>query len=963
MPTGRGETSESSFLKDDRAPKDFKLFQEHLAGVERRFLRQFQSRDGANLHNVEIATDKVERHGRNAIITDADGNAKRVVHQGKVFDINPDGTIKNAPPGAHMYYDKKEGKVVFDDGKVHIEYDPANDKSTYDFTNPKTKEKMHLDITSQGITESKDGKVVRFIPPDRSYSIDVDPATGKATVKGKNGEDMKADDPHKELLALNGKKVEAVSSDNQRGFTFDAGGGKERTIFPGSHSVLEDKATGQIEEVQYGKRTWKFSDAGGGEVKITADDGTEYKVKKADLEFGLGKGQFEAKLGPDKKLEVDPFKGSETITDKDKSTTKYIESSDRRPYTVEKSKDADGKWGVTSITDERGEWKFKHDPAGSRDLAKLQEVSGPGGTFKKGEKGVAGFEVSDDGEVTVNFKPGKDQKYKSVTFKPGSNQEVYVAQDGHKIEVGYEKVGAGAAAAFKPTSVRDGSHRYEASYDAAGNPTGLKETIPGKPPKEVLYASGDKGNAKSIAFDPESKGFKVTMNSGEILEFDPTTRSQRSTEVKDGKTLTTETFGDKAKKTEHSVVTEDVGGKKFIRSFTDTKGNTFSVVYNDDKDPEKGIKTILGPDGKTPIPEIGLFQKEYGLPKISVDRDGKLTLSNAAEDTKFVKHPEGKTVFSSPKYGEVRDGDGMVVETSLPRMGGKPEGGLTIRRAPGDGPERPLQSLTLKDTGESLTRNPKTGLYEYRDPADPEKTASFKASVVADADGNVFINGRPIGRDPSGKDILAALTAPPDVAPPAGPGMPGDDLDRPPFGPDAGARDANVFARRNRDRFFKDTRVERVPIPGGGTFITATNPAEGTQVRYTLDARNRLTGVESFDRRNGYVAWARTAENQLGYSRWVSSAGGSVWAKTEGPGRGVDQFGHVHFERAMQDNFGRPMPVGVSLVGLSDYYTTLLDGDQFRNFRRFGVIVPTIPQFNGNPRFARRLGDDRRVVA
>lgn len=950
-----GRAAEAPFVKDDGASKEFKPFQQHLDELlaERGALGRFQARDGAMLPKVDIASPGVERFGRNAIISDADG-VKQVIHQGKVFNVNPDGSIQGSKPGVLMYYDKANGKVVFDDGKVHAEFDPKKDTSTYDFKNPKSKEKIHLDVTSQGITESKDGKVTRFIPPDRSYSIDIDPAKGTATVNGRDGKPMKPDDPHKELLALKDKKVGTDVSGGLRGFSYDEGGGKERTIFPGSHSVLKNK--GEIEEVSFGERTWKFSDEGGGNVKIKADDGAEYKVKKGDITFGSNMGQFDVKLGGDKKLKVDPANGSETTIDGKKSTTQYVEGPGRRPYTVEREKDAAGKWGITEVKDERGRWAFTYEPAASRDVANLKQV----GPYTKGAN-CAGFSVSENGDVTVQLTPGKDQPYKSITYKSGSNQQIYEGKDGHKFDVTYEKVGAGADAEFKPTLVRDGHHTYKATYDDKGNISRLVDSLPGRSPADIVHAVG--GDAKSIAFDSATKGFKVTLNKGEILELDPTSHSRRFTESKDGKTFTTETFGEKAKRTEHSVVTETVGDKKFIRSFTDTRGHSYGVVYKNDKDPADGIQTILGADNK-PLPLLGQFTARFGAPKVAVDNEGRLTLSNPAGDTTFVKHPEGKTVFTSPKYGEVRNNEGMVVETTFPRVGGKPEGGLLIDRAAGRGLTRPLQSLTLKETGETLTRNPRTGQYEYKDPKDPDKPQSFNASVISDANGNVFINGRALGKDPSGKDVLAALSAPPaDVGPrrPEDPRLPDGGL-RPPDGWFADPRAAADF---NRGRFvkvaglpnggavYKDgTRVERTPNPGGGggTIVTTTDGSTGVQIKTLLDQRGRAVSIQNPD---GTV-WTRTPNNQNGYSLWVSNTGDQSWAKTEGRGLGIDQFGNLHFKKLITDGFGRQ--VQGSFVCLPNY-TNLYDGGQFNHFRKTGVIMPMAPPWMmpPQPNFARRF--------
>src|SRR5262249_8445627 len=159
------------------------------------------------------------------------------------------------------------------------------------------------------------------------------------------------------------------------------------------HNVLAD-AFGDIEEVQYGRRRWTFSDDAPGKTKIKSNDGAEYVVNNADLNIGPN-GRFEANLGGGRCLEVDPGKGYEKLINGDNATVKYAEAPARRPYTAEMSRDAEGKWGFTSIADERGRWTFTYRPPASRDVANLDQIVGPGGTFKKDDK-VAGFEIGDN---------------------------------------------------------------------------------------------------------------------------------------------------------------------------------------------------------------------------------------------------------------------------------------------------------------------------------------------------------------------------------------------------------------------------------------------------------------------------------------------------------------------------------------------------------------------------------------
>src|SRR5262249_37780907 len=136
--------AEAPFVRDTRAPAQFKDFQGQLAELlgDRGAIGRFQSKEKINLPKLILDTDKVERFGQNAIITDRDGTVKCIVHQGKVFKVNPDGKIEGADPRINMYYDKATKKVVMDNGTVHAEFDPATDTTTYDFTNKKTKEKM-----------------------------------------------------------------------------------------------------------------------------------------------------------------------------------------------------------------------------------------------------------------------------------------------------------------------------------------------------------------------------------------------------------------------------------------------------------------------------------------------------------------------------------------------------------------------------------------------------------------------------------------------------------------------------------------------------------------------------------------------------------------------------------------------------------------------------------------------------
>lgn len=989
------EMSEARFVSDARAPGEFRAVQKELRTLlgDRGPLGLLDRAGRSdNLPPVDLARDRISTFGANKIIEHTDGRTS-IYHKGRWFVANRDGTIQGDRPGSTisgMVYDKESKTVKLDNGKVRLVFDPQGDRTTVDYTDPRSRTRLVTEITRDGIAQIKDGKLARFLATDRSYSIDVDPATGRANVKGADGNPMRADHPHKDLLALNGK-VPVVGVENGRPyFTIDEGAG-ERTFYPGSHSTLAD-AFGDIEEVQYGRRKWTFSDDAPGKTKIKSNDGAEYVVNNADLNIGSD-GRFQADLGRGRRLEVDPGKGCEKLINGDNATVKYAEAPGRRPYSAEMSKDGEGKWGYTSITDERGRWTFTYKPPASRDVANLDQISGPGGTFKRDDK-VAGFNVGPDGDITVLFKPGRDQKYASSTFSPGRLEEVHKTPDGRNIAVKYERV-TGVPPFTRVSEVADGSNVYKPVYYGLPWRDQIQKLV--DKDGRTVYERGP--NITGITYNPETKGFSIAKRDGRV-DINPSRNSRIDTRVDGPKTIATETFGDRATGTERSVVTETVGGKSFLRSFTDTSGTSYKVVYNDDADPARGIKTVLGP-GDRPIPEIARFQSAHGLPTIAVSSEGRVTLSNPAGDTTLVKQPDGKTVFSSPTLSETRDKDGLVVETTLPRLGGRRHGGLIIERDPGAEPLRPLRNLTLKDTGESLTHNPRTGMYEYKNPSDPESSGNSRATVVVDANGNVIVNGNNLGRDPRSRDITTALSAaPPDARPPApldgrrpappDERRPGPADERRPGPADEmrpGPADERIpapldrrrpvpepvlLAMRNKDRFQKiadlpnggaeyrdGTRVERTRLREGGTVVRTTDGATGTQIVYRLDAGFRLKSLQNPD---GTV-WTRTANNWGGYSLWASNTGQRSWVRTEGRdvrGRklGLDEFGCFHYARALQDGSGNWRPVSYACL---PNYSNLYEA-QFAHFRRTGVVMPMAPPFlmPRNPRFDR---GPRRILA
>jgi hypothetical protein len=967
----RPRPNEADFAQDKGAAKEFLPLQRALTDLlkEKGALGRLDKLQGnAALPKLELASDTRELYGNNALIKDKDGTVKGMVHQGKVFKIDPDdGTVRDKYGKVikGMRYDEASKTITFQsrDRNLKMVFDPRNDKTTID----DAKTKSHIEVTKQGITYANDGKMRKFVPSDRSFSVDID-ATGKATVKGKDGEAMKVGDPNKDLAdKIDTKTVKPFTTpDGQIGFKLKdvPAAGKDTNVFPGSHTVVWDSAAKRPDKIEFGKRTWDITDDGAGNYKLKPNDGAAITVKKGDVTFGPD-GKIEAKTAANEKLTIDPRKGSETTTTDDKkATTKYVERPGRRPYTVESEKDADGKWGPTKIKDDRGEWKitYKDD---KRVPDSISKVEGPGGTFKKGD--VAGFDVKENGEVTVNFKPG--EKFKSVTFKPDSNQETYVAKDGHKIDVTYAETGKDAAKAFRPTIVKEGKHTYEAKYGDDGKVASLK--VDGK---ETIAALGPLG-VKGIEYDPNTKGFKVTQHDGKVHEYDPLRRSER---LVDGK-VTTETFEDKGGK-KHEVVSEDKGGKKVVTSFTDTKGNRFKVTYKDDNPDE--VKTITGKDDK-PLPVLADFKKRFcrdADPKITVGDDGTYTLTkpDGKPDrkpdgrTSFTKHPQGNSEFESPRYGEVRNTQGMVTETTLGRTVG-PQGGLVIERGAGRGNFRPIQSLTLKDTGETLTRDRTTGDYVYRNPEEPDKPQTFKgASVVTDANGNVSINGRPIGKDPSGEDIVTALKARP-AAPDVRPPLPFDPR-RPDRLPDAGrdrlpgpvpppfapmdamqqiriATDARHFQGPQRIpngvRWGDGTTVttERTPF---GSVTTTTDGVTGRQTVYSKDRFNNLTRIANPD---GSV-WTKAAPARNGWETWTDNSvpPNQVYAKTSGRGLGLDRYGYFHFTRADRTPNGwQPVNYACSPNFINIYE------NQFARVQRAARFQPMLPPWRmpPNPRFAR----------
>src|SRR5262249_21619235 len=126
---------------------------------------------------------------------------------------------------------------------------------------------------------------------------------------------------------------------------------------------------------------------------------------------------------------------------------------------------------------------------------------------------------------------------------------------------------------------------------------------------KLVHSAFEGGNARAIAFDPESKGFKVNLNTGQELVIDPSRKSQRLTTIKGDLRTTMETFQDN-----HWVLTEKKGaGPTLVRGFSDTSGTRYQVAYRDEKDPSAGV-TVTLPDGR-PIRETLV----YGNPTAVTD--------------------------------------------------------------------------------------------------------------------------------------------------------------------------------------------------------------------------------------------------------------------------------------------------------------------------------------------------------
>lgn len=888
----------------------------------------------------------VERFGQNSIVRDKDGEVTTVFHKGKRLDIEPDGQVKGI---RGMRFDSKTQTLSFESANGRITLDPVNDKTTVEL---KRGDKKTTEITDKGVSYYQEGKLTRFEANDRSFSIDFD-KDGKATVNGKDGKAMRAGDPHEDLLKLNGK-VPTFDAKTQS-LTVDEGGDK-RTYHLGSHNVLRT-AGGDVKEVQYGKRTWAVEDDGAGNFKIKSNEAgaAEHKVPKADVKFAED-GSFTAKLpGGKQVLEVDPKSGTEKTTEGDKATVKHAEAAGRRPYEVKMEKDAKGNWGVTEVKDERGIWTFTYDGA-SRAAADLKKVNGPAGEFEKG-KNCTAIAVGEKGNITVGFDKGD---YRSVSIKPGANEEVYTAKDGHKIKVKYETVGEGAAAKVKPTEVNDGSRTFKAVYDKDANLTGLRVG------DRFYSTAGREKNAESIDFDPKKNVFKVKLDDaggGATLEFDAVRRSERRIETKGGKTFTTETFGTGVN--QHKVVTEDVGGKPVVRAFTH-KGKEYAVEYVDPKKPEK-VKSIKDSDGR-PMREEAI----YGVKATSVSPEGVIRFDNDAKKIQVERFPDGRLTYKSPTLDFSRDTSGLVVDTTVRHKvkGKEVESGFTIDRGPAVPGQRAheVRNLKFKGTNESLTRNPVTGDYEYR--SGPGKDpVSLKGKVTVDPEGYISVNGHKLPLEAQWKDVEAAFKKKPapdrPVPVPPDRGERRDDPLRPEEGPDP--RDPRIA--RNKDRFveanrgpnfvtYRDGTTVSVERNGFGTVTTTVDGQSGLATKYSADQRGNLMKIDYPDG----TSWQRVATMGNGYEVWTNNhnPAQTCWAKTSGPGKGVDQFGFFRFNLAVRDPFGRMQPV--DMVGSPDM-TNMYDR-QYAFFRRNGYIMPMAPPWMmpARPRFARNPAPPRVLI-
>jgi hypothetical protein len=884
-----GELPEAPLLNDRSAPKDFDPLQKEVAKLlERRgplgsLDARSKTTDGSLPSFALAPGDTVERFGPNAIIS-GEGGVKGVIHKGRKFNINPDGSVQGETAGSEikgMHFDFETNKITFNNGKVRITFDPKADKTTID-----VRPNKRTEITSAGVSYINDGKLTRFLASDRSFSIDVG-ADGVAQVKGQDG---KALPPGHPMLALDGKKPE-IDKDAQT-FTLREGDNKTTTFYPGSHVVQQegDKVT----QVQYGSKTWTVTEDMGAKTKTVQDAGGTSYTAPSDKVAVAKDGTISMKLDDGRTVTINPKDGSEKITEANdkQATIKYAELPGRRPYEVKMAKDDKG-WGVTEVKDERGAWTFSYKGAPGA-AGELEKVSGPGGTFEKG-KNCSKLSVGENGEITVNFKPG--EKYQSATFKPGSNEEVYRVQDGRNLSVKYE-VTAGKA---RVVEVSDGSDTFKLS------PDGKKLT---EKDGTTLFEVGK--NAKEIAFDPVSKGFKITT-ADSTVEVDPTRRSVRVTKAEGGKDVTTETFHDK-----HKVVSEKAAdGSPAVRSFTTPEGKQFKVVYkNQDKPDPKEVVTVLGQDSK-PIPEIA----RYHANKINVTPEGVVQLYDA-KGREVDKYPTGKLLYTS-------------------QAGTKIETGREVPRG------NVLQGLTFKGTGETLTYDPATDGYTYRNPAEPDKPPkAYAGKVGVDYDGNLFVNGKNLGRDPNSKDFLAAMDAKPaDVRPRVeGDGVPDD-----PGGRVARNKDRFVLAERlpNGVRYKDGTTVttDRSPL---GSVTTTTDGQTGLQIKYTKDLRGQLTRIDNPD---GSV-W-RKVGMAGGYEKWTDNSvpPRTAQARTSGPGQGLDQFGFFHFTLAMRAPNGRTQPVNLVC---SPEFQNMYD-QQFAFFQRNGYIMPQAPPWMmpARPKFDR----------
>jgi hypothetical protein len=867
----------------------------------------------ALLPKLVLEGDKLRRFGRNGIITHRDGT-REVFHQGRRFIVNKNGTIQGDRPGSvvkGMWFDAADNTIRFKQGDVRITYNPEEDKTTI------KNDKGIIEINRQGVLyyDRESRKYKKFRALDGSFSITMD-EKGVASVTGRDGRDLPRDHPHAKLMDLKGKTPK-ISGDGDA-FTIPAGPGVTRTFYPGSHSVL--KRGDKVEEVDYGGKTILVTEKGPGTmirgrgVRIDADRRRGDKVEIGD------DGLITVKFKGGKIVEIDPARGTETEIEGSKAKVKFVDiPGKRKGYSLEMSRDAKKNWGVTSIDDERGLWKVDYKP-GSRAASDITKISGPGGTFDVKDK-VAGLDISPDGDLTVRFKPG--QKYTSVAIKPGKLEEVYTAPDNHKVTLKYTRV-IGPA---KLSEVNDGSKTYKVSYDGDGNIDALRDKD-----RKPLYKVGD--NAKSIAFDPVTKGFKVTLNAGEEVEIDPTRRSERLSKIVGGKRVTLETFHDN-----HKVFSEkDKDGPVLVRGFSDTAGQRYKVAHTD-----KGINVTYdgGARNGRPIAGVRGFATEKvtdvtdeGVVKFKAkDHAGKeVTIDRLPDNTKVITWKDGSG------RSEKRDANDLVIETT------RPGGGTIIDRLPprfaaGLG----VRELTLKGEGGATFTLNKDGSYEYRDPNNRGAGVIVLDRVLIQAglDGNIVVNGKNLGREPKAADILKiAADADPFKPKPGEPKEIADARRRAAEKVKDAFRGDPLDGGRDGVKFRDGSSVERIKDKATGnllTIVTSLNPVTGLpmQIRYTQDAKGMLTKAENPD---GTV-WLRVRNYRNGAGLWQEQNTGRLSiAKTEGMNAGqklgLDQYGVLNFTTYRPTIYGWQ---GVNVVCLRNY-TNLL-AVQYQMLKRAGLAA------------------------